>query len=63
VGNSVCKSAGLKAHSDQQNFRTVVLHGKTAYIVGFHPQLVDRFTPFLAMMFVYYKDSITPKIM
>ena len=46
VGRSVCKLAGLKAHSDHQNPKKVALHGKTAY-VGLHPQLVERFTPFL----------------
>ena len=44
VGRSVCKMAGLKAHSRHQNPRKVALHGKTAY-VGLHPQLSDRFTP------------------
>jgi hypothetical protein len=38
VGHSVCKLAGLKAHSDYQINPTkkVLLHGKTAY-VGLHP--------------------------
>jgi len=46
VGRSVCKLAGLKAHSDHQNPKKVALHGKTAF-VDLHPQLVDRFTPVL----------------
>jgi len=53
VGRSVCKLAGLKAHSDHQNPKKVALHGKTAYI--------DRFIS-SAMMFFYYKDSISPTI-
>ena len=46
MGRSVCKLAGLKAHSDHQNPKKVALHGKTAF-VDLHPQLVDRFTPVL----------------
>ena len=62
MGHSVCKLAGLQAHNDYQNPNRVVLHGKTACI-GLHPQVLDRFTPFFAMIFVCYKDSIPPEIM
>ena len=58
VGRSVCKLAGLKAHTDHQNPNRVVFHGKTAAWVGLHPQPLHRFTPFLLQWYLFI---MTPK--